>query len=142
MDTLRINNRVFVPASAFEVEFVRSSGPGGQNVNKVATKVELHVDLDAIVGLHASARARLGGLVRRWDKEGRWLLTCQRTRDQKRNLIEVLGRVQETVARAMVTPKARRPSRPSDASRERRLHAKKHRAGIKTGRARNSLAEE
>src|SRR5512134_180576 len=86
-EPIRIAKGILVPSAALEWRAVRSSGPGGQNVNKVASKVELRVDLGAVTGLSAPARARLQALAAaRLDAEGRLLVTSQRTRDQLRNL--------------------------------------------------------
>jgi len=142
METLRIDARVRVPASAFQAEFVRSSGPGGQNVNKVASKVELHIDLSAVIGLSVAARERLEGAARRRDRDGRWLVTSQRYRDQGRNLSDALERVRDTIARALVDPRPRRPTRPTAGSRERRISAKRSRAEIKTGRSRRTTTDD
>ena len=93
---------VVVPASALSLHTSRSSGPGGQNVNKVASKVELRVDLDRVEGLPAEARTRLGSLADgRLDAEGRLLVVSQRTRDQHRNLEDAREKVRALVRRAM-----------------------------------------
>jgi ribosome-associated protein len=128
---------VIVPASALEVRAVRSSGPGGQNVNKVASKVELRVNLERIVGLDEAARARLRDLTAgRLDAEGRLLLTSQRFRDQPRNLEDAREKARALIARALRPPKPRRPTRATRASRERRLDAKKKAAARKRARGR------
>jgi len=115
-----------VPANAITWRAVRSSGPGGQNVNKVASKVELRVDLDGVEGLDDTARARLATLAApRLDSRGRLLLTSQRTRDQARNLEDAREKVRRLVARALVTPKRRRRTRPSSAAVEQRLREKR-----------------
>ena len=119
---------------------VRSSGPGGQNVNKVASKVELRVEPSAITGLTEAARARFRGLVgRRLDAEGWVLVTSQRTRDQHRNLEDAREKVRDLIAAALVEPRKRRKTRPSAASRERRLTEKKRRSAHKRHRGRAPL---
>lgn len=134
-DPILVTADVVVPASACVVRAVRSSGPGGQNVNKVASRVELHVDLDAIAGLTPSARARLERLTaKRRDAEGRWLVTSQLTRDQGRNLDDAREKVRALVAKALVEPKRRRATRPTVASRERRIDEKRRRGEIKRRR--------
>jgi ribosome-associated protein len=132
---LAVREGVFVPARAIVWRSVRSSGPGGQNVNKVASKVELRVDLDAVVGLDAPARARLEALsARRRDADGRLLVTSQRTRDQGRNLEDAREKVRQLVARALQAPRRRRPTRPSRAAAERRLLHKRRRGALKRER--------
>ena len=132
-----VSSTVRVPASAIEVSAVRSSGPGGQNVNKVASKIELRVDLSQIVGLDAGARTRLRTLAAgRLDARGWLMVTSQRTRDQPRNLEDARAKVRDLVARSLVAPKRRRPTRATAGARERRLHEKKRDAAVKSGRGR------
>jgi len=126
-----------VPAAALTMRAVRASGPGGQNVNKVASKVDLRVDLDAIEGLADAARERLRALARhRLDAEGRLWITSQATRDQGRNLEDAREKIRALVTAALVEPKRRRPSRPSAAARQRRLEAKKRHGAVKRLRER------
>ena len=94
-----------------EVSAVRSSGPGGQNVNKVASKIELRVDLARVVGLPEAARERLRALAaRRLDARGFLVVTSQRTRDQHRNLDDAREKVRALLARCLVAPRKRRPT--------------------------------
>jgi ribosome-associated protein len=126
---------VVVPADALSFHAVRSGGPGGQNVNKVASKVELRVDLGLIQGLDAGARARLrSACAGALDAEGHLLVTSQRTRDQRKNLDDAREKIRALVARALERPRPRRPTRPSRSSVERRLGDKKHRARTKSVR--------
>jgi ribosome-associated protein len=131
-EPIRIAKGVLVPGSALEWSAVRSSGPGGQNVNKVASKVELRVDLAAVTGLPAPARARLQALAAaRIDAEGRLLVTSQRTRDQLRNLEDAREKVKKLVERALKLPRPRRLTQPSRAAVERRLRKKRERSAVK-----------
>ena len=135
-DPIHVTDSVVVPAAALALAFTRSSGPGGQNVNKVASKVELRVDLSRIEGLRDDARLRLEALTAsRRDAEGRLLVTSQRTRDQHRNLEDVREKVRDLVIRALRAPRKRRPTRASKGSIEARLRGKKRDAAVKKSRA-------
>jgi ribosome-associated protein len=137
MDAIVVTDSVRVPAAALTMRAVRASGPGGQNVNKVASKVDLRVDLDAIEGLAESARHRLRALAgRRLDADGRLLVTSQATRDQARNLEDAREKVRALVTAALHEPKRRRASRPTPAARERRIESKKRRSTLKRLRTR------
>jgi ribosome-associated protein len=134
-EPIRIARGVHVPAAALEWRAVRSSGPGGQNVNKVASKVELRVDLGAVGGLDPGGRARLRALAaNRLDADGRLLVTSQRTRDQLRNLEDARTKVQKLVERAMRAPRPRRLTQPSRGAVERRLRQKRARSSVKRTR--------
>jgi ribosome-associated protein len=134
-EALPVTGTVIVPAAAQSVKAVRSSGPGGQNVNKVASKIELRVDLALIEGLSEAARRRLdAATATRQDADGRLLVTSQLTRDQPRNLEDAREKVRRLVAAALVAPRKRRPTAPSRAARERRLGAKKRQGERKRSR--------
>jgi ribosome-associated protein len=134
---------VRVLPGAMEVHAVRSSGPGGQNVNKVSSKILLFVDLSGIEGLDAASRRRLLTIAgRRIDASGRLLITAQESRDRFRNLEDAREKVRVLVARALVVPKRRRSTEPTRSSKERRLAGKKRDAKIKAVRRVRPLPDE
>jgi|1186.fasta_scaffold735115_1 ribosome-associated protein len=135
MTDLPVNEALVLPSAELEWKAVRSSGPGGQNVNKVATKVELRFAFAHSRVLTAPVRARLAALARgKLDAEGRLLLTSDETRSQARNLELTRERLAALVRAALVPPKRRRKTKPSRASKERRLTGKKHQSEKKQGR--------
>jgi len=126
---------VHAPQSALRWQFARSSGPGGQNVNKVNTKAEVWIPLESIRGLTDRARGRLARLAgRRLTGAGEIHVASDTERTQEGNRAAALGRLRELLIEAMHEPKRRRKTRPSKASRERRLQSKKHRSEIKAHR--------
>jgi ribosome-associated protein len=137
VERIQVTEEVYVPADAIEARAVRSSGPGGQNVNKVASKVELHVDLTRVRGLTDAARLRLERLVgKRTDASGRFLVTSQRSRDRPSNLKDAREKVRELLTRSLVAPTERRPTKPKKAARERRLDEKRQTGLQKKARGR------
>jgi ribosome-associated protein len=135
VEALVVRSGVVVPADALSMQAVRSSGPGGQNVNKVASKVELRADLERIVGLDASALARLRALAAgRLDADGRLLVVSQGSRDQRVNLEDAREKVRALVLRALEAPRRRRRTQPTRGSNERRIAEKKRRGMQKANR--------
>jgi ribosome-associated protein len=129
---LRINDRIAIPLAEFRWEFSRSGGPGGQNVNKVNSKVLLRWTPAASPSLPAPVRDRLlHALANRLTRDGELLVSSQLTRDQARNLADCLGKVRALVLSAAVPPKVRRPSRPTLASQVRRVESKARRSATK-----------
>lgn len=130
---------VVVPERELVWAAVRSSGPGGQNVNKVSSKVELRFDFEASDALSASAKARLRALARhRLDGDGRILIVSQVTRNQPKNLLDARERLAELIARALVVPKARRATKPSRAAKRARLNDKRANSAKKQNRSRKA----
>lgn len=126
MDAILVTDSVRIPGDAIQFRATRSGGPGGQNVNKVSSKVELRIDLTRIEGLTEGALARLRHAQRnRMDAEGLWLLTSDRTRDQRFNLEDAREKAADAVRASLTPPKARHSTRPTRASKERRLDGKK-----------------
>jgi len=126
MAEIRVNERVVVPEAAIEMKAVRSSGPGGQNVNKLATKIQMRVDLGLVLGLFPDELARARDFLKsRLDGDGRLFVTSQETRDQARNREDCAAKVVELLRAALVRPKVRRRTRPTRSSKERRIEAKR-----------------
>jgi ribosome-associated protein len=129
---IRVTPGICIDEHEVEESFVRASGPGGQNVNKLATAVQLRFNVRASPSLTDDVRARLERLAgARLTREGILVITAQRHRTQGRNRQDALDRLIDLVRRAAVPPRVRRPTKPTKASRQRRVEAKKHRAGLK-----------
>jgi len=139
MDALRISDTVRVPEAAFQVKAVRAGGPGGQNVNKVASKIEVRVDLALIEGLEPDALDRLRQRVaNQTDAEGRWIVTSSRTRDQLANLADAREKIAQVIGAALKAPVPRRPTRPTRSSKFVRLEGKKRTGAVKRERGRKT----
>src|ERR1700748_1345986 len=126
---------VSLPDSDLSLSFVRASGPGGQNVNKVSSAVQLRFDLSGSRSLPKDVRDRLARLAgRRLTRDGVIVIIAQRYRTQERNRQDALDRLIALIRRAAEPPTPRRPTKPSRAAKERRLQAKAHRATVKQQR--------
>ncbi|AKF05112.1 alternative ribosome rescue aminoacyl-tRNA hydrolase ArfB [Sandaracinus amylolyticus] len=136
MDDLVVAPGVVIPARELAWSAARASGPGGQNVNKVSSKVDLRFDLEGSIALppEVKARVRAKAGASRLDADGRVLIVSQLTRDQKRNLEDAREKLAALVRGAMVVPKKRKKTTPSRGAKERRLGEKKRRAETKRGR--------
>ena len=136
---LRVHG-IFIPESELVERFIQSSGPGGQNVNKVASAVQLSFDVGRSAGLPAPVRAALMALAgRRLSKDGILTLTARRFREQERNRADARARLAELIGEAARPKAPRRPTRVPKSSKARRLQSKQRRARIKQGRGRPEM---
>ncbi|MGZ8299264.1 MAG: alternative ribosome rescue aminoacyl-tRNA hydrolase ArfB [Rhodoplanes sp.] len=139
---IRITETIAIGEDELSERFVRAAGPGGQNVNKVATAVQMRFDVRRSPNLPDEVRTRLVRLAgRRLTRDGVLVIIAQRFRTQERNREDATERLVSLIRQAAVRPTPRRPTRPTKASRERRLTAKKRRAGVKSLRG-AQLADE
>lgn len=129
---LHVTRTIVLDDSEIEEHFIRAGGPGGQNVNKVATAVQLRFNLAASRAFDEETRRRLERLAgRRLGRDGVITITAQRFRTRERNRADALARLVDLIRTAAIRPVARRATKPSRSQREKRLATKAHRAGVK-----------
>ena len=135
-EPLFISRRITIPASDLSVERMRAGGAGGQHVNTTDTRVRLRLDLDGCLAIPGDVKARIRGAhPSKLTTEGHLLVVASAHRSQHRNMEDARARLVTIVRAALIAPKKRRPTRPTRASKERRLDAKKQRGAIKKGRS-------
>lgn len=139
---IRVTPHIALDESEIVEQFIRASGPGGQNVNKVASAVQLRFDIEASPALDAETRRRLGTLAgRRLNREGVIVITADRFRTRERNRADALERLVELIRRAAERPKTRRPTKVTRAAKAQRRDDKTRRGQLKRQRRSYSLDE-
>lgn len=138
MDTLEITPSLHIKKNEIELNFVRSSGPGGQNVNKVATAVQLRFDIRTSTSLPADIKGRLLEIAKKKvNSKGILIITANRYRTQERNRQDAVNRLIDLIKQAEQNPKKRIRTKPTSAAIQRRLRKKHHRSEIKRTRSKN-----
>lgn len=131
---LQISNNVFIPARELEFSAIRAQGPGGQNVNKVSTAIQLRFDIHAssLPDFYKQRLLKLGD--RRITRDGIIIIKAQSSRSQEKNKLDAMQRLQSLIRSVTVTRKKRIATKPGKAAKQRRVDAKTHRGKIKAGR--------
>ncbi len=135
---LEVNHRISIPLKEFQFTFARSGGPGGQNVNKVNSKVTLHWDVTTSPSLPEDVRARfLAQYPRRINKDGLFVINSERFRDQGRNVTDCTNKLRDLILAVATPPKKRRPTKPTKGAKERRLAGKREKSQKKQERGKD-----
>jgi ribosome-associated protein len=132
---LQISDTIVLDDNDIQLEFIRASGPGGQNVNKVSSAVQLRFNVAGCAALNDAIRERLKKIAgRRMTAEGILIIKAQRHRSQEQNRQDAIDRLEAMIRKAIEVPKIRRPTKPSNASNQRRLATKRRRGELKRRR--------